>query len=138
MSMNEENKNDHSNASEHDLALLQGEWVQVGVEDNGVIDPPDTYGGAGVITLIDGHRFEARSPDGTLMLHGTFTLDATTTPKSITWVDAIGEEAGQPILASYKLDDDRFVFIAADPGMARPTQFRTTQGLTMRSFVRRD
>ncbi|MBB6183119.1 TIGR03067 domain-containing protein [Oleiagrimonas soli] len=137
MHANEENRSDTPSACERDLALLQGTWIQVGIEENGIVNPPDTYSGPDVTTLIDGHRFEVRTADGSLLLHGRFTLDATTTPKSITWVDAIGEEAGQPILASYRLDDDRFVFIAADPGMARPTQFRTTQGLTMRSFVRR-
>lgn len=137
MNRDAENGGDTSNASERDRALLQGAWVQVGIEENGVVDPPDIYSGAGVINRFDGDRFEVRAPDGAVLLHGTFTLDATTTPKSITWVDAIGEDAGQSLLASYRLDDDRFVFIAADPGMARPTRFRTSPGLTLRSFVRR-
>jgi uncharacterized protein (TIGR03067 family) len=68
---------------------------------------------------------------------GVFVLDADTTPKSITWVDAIGADAGKSLPASYRLEGDHFVFIAADEGMPRPTVFSTGPGQTMRTFVRR-
>ena len=49
----------------------------------------------------------------------------------------MGDDAGKPLPASYRLDGDEFVFIAADEGMPRPTVFSTGPGQTMRSFVRR-
>ncbi|MFP3374189.1 TIGR03067 domain-containing protein, partial [Pseudomonas sp. SIMBA_068] len=74
---------------------------------------------------------------GEILLAGRFELDASTTPKSITWTDAIGEDAGKQLPASYRLDGDDFVFIAAHEGMPRPTVFSTGPGQTMRTFVRR-
>ena len=77
-----------------------------------------------------------RTLQGELLLEGRFILDASTTPCAITWIDAIGPDAGQPLPASYCLDGDDFVFVAADAGALRPTEFRTVPGLTMRRFVR--
>lgn len=127
----------HTNPTEHDLTALQGVWEQVSFEENGVIDPPDEHGAPGACTHIRGQRFAVRTTAGELLLEGDFTLDATTTPKCITWVDSMGADAGKPLLAIYQLDGDRFRFIAADEGMPRPMVFRTTPGQTMRGFVRR-
>lgn len=129
--------NDSSvSATEHDIALLQGIWRQVAFEENGVVNPPDIHGGAGALTTIEGRHFSVRAHSGELLLEGSFELDATTMPPAITWVDAIGDDAGRHLPAIYRLEQDRFVFIAADAGMARPAAFRTTPGLTLRGFVR--
>jgi len=127
----------HHDTSQHDLAALQGRWEQVTFEENGVTNPPDEHGAPGALTHIHGHRFEVRTTTGELLLEGSFTLDASTTPKSITWLDSMGADAGKPLPASYRLDGDSFLFIAADEGMPRPTIFQTTHGQTMRGFVRR-
>jgi len=119
-----------------DLAMLQGTWEQISMEEDGVIDPPDTHGAPGATTTIIGNGFSVMTRDGHVLLEGTFELDARTEPKSITWIDATGPDAGKRLPASYILDGDRFVFIAADEGAPRPTDFRTKPGLTMRSFVR--
>lgn len=120
-----------------DLASLQGTWEQIAFEEDGRLNPPDTHGAQGARTVIKGQRFSVRTPDGELLLEGNFTLDATTSPKSITWVDSMGADQGKALPASYVLEGDHFVFIAADEGAARPTEFHTQPGLTMRSFVRR-
>ncbi len=123
-------------ASARDLAALQGDWEQVAFEENGVANPPDEYGPQGALTTFHGNHFAVRAADGTLLLEGSYTIDASTTPRAITWVDAMGADKGKPLLASYRLDGDDFVFIAADPGEPRPTVFRTVPGLTMRTLVR--
>lgn len=123
-------------ATECDLATLQGTWQQVAFEEDGIADPPDSTGAPGALTTICGRHFSVRTTDGTLLLEGTFELDASTTPKAITWIDAIGVDRGKRLPASYQLEGDHFVFIAADAGMPRPTTFKTTPGLTMRMFVR--
>ena len=66
-----------------------------------------------------------------------FFLDSGTVPKSITWIDSMGDDAGKHLPASYRLDGDEFAFIAADEGMPRPTIFSTGPGQTMRTFLRR-
>lgn len=119
-----------------DLAALQGTWEQVAFEENGIQNPPDTHGAPGAKTTITGNHFAVTTPDGHVLLEGTFTLDATTSPKSITWTDSTGPDAGKHLPASYILDADSFQFIAADEGAPRPTEFRTKPGQTMRSFVR--
>ncbi|QOQ77153.1 TIGR03067 domain-containing protein [Pseudomonas poae] len=123
--------------SNSDYQALQGSWEQTALEDSGVLNPVDAHTAPGALTTITGDYFEVRTTDGEVLLAGRFTLDSTTTPKSITWVDAIGEDAGKPLPASYRLEGDDFVFIAADAGMPRPTVFSTGPGQTMRTFVRR-
>lgn len=120
-----------------DYHALQGAWEQTALEDNGVLNPPDAHSAPGAITTIAGDRFEVTTVDGNILLAGRFSLDTHTTPKSITWVDSIGDDAGKQLPASYQLDGDHFVFIAADEGMPRPTVFSTGLGQTMRTFVRR-
>ena len=120
-----------------DLQALQGTWEQTALEDSGVLNPVDEHTAPGALTTITGDRFEVTTVSGDVLLAGQFILDATTQPKSITWIDAIGDDAGKSLPASYRLEADDFVFIAADEGMPRPTVFSTAAGQTMRTFVRR-
>ncbi len=126
-----------SSISDADLQALQGAWEQIALEDGGVLNPVDAHTAPGAITTISGQHFEVKTVSGEVLLAGHFTLDSSTGPKSITWVDAIGDDAGKQLPASYRLDGDEFVFIAADEHMPRPTLFRTGPGQTMRTFVRR-
>lgn len=126
-----------SSSPDPDFHALQGAWEQTALEDNGVLNPSDAHSAPGAITTLQGDQFEVRTIQGELLLAGRFTLDSSTTPKSITWVDSTGEDAGKQLPASYRLEGDEFVFIAADEGMPRPTAFATGPGQTMRSFVRR-
>lgn len=123
--------------SRRDVAALQGSWEQIGLEADGISDPPDIHGAPGALTTFVGDQFAVRTVDGSLLLAGAFTLDASTTPKSITWIDSMGSDTGKKLPASYKLDGDYFVFIAGDEGAPRPTVFQTVPGQTMRTFVRR-
>jgi uncharacterized protein (TIGR03067 family) len=123
--------------SEIDLQALQGAWEQIDLEDSGVSNPPDEHGAPGALTTIEGNQFKVVTPDGTLLLAGSFTLDASTTPKSITWTDSMGADEGKQLPASYKLEGDHFVFIAGDEGCDRPKEFRTQKSETMRTFIRR-
>lgn len=123
---------------EPDYLALQGVWEQTALEVDGVPNPPgDAHTAPGAVTLITDDRFEVRTVEGKLLLAGRFSLDSSTHPKSITWVDSIGEDAGKQLPASYRLEEDTFVFIAADEGMPRPSVFSTGPGQTLRSFVRR-
>jgi uncharacterized protein (TIGR03067 family) len=120
----------------NDLQNLQGTWTQTRFEENGVINPPDIHGGNGAITTIEGDTFAVHLPDGKLLLAGRFIIDPTTTPRSITWIDSMGDDAGKQLPASYVLEGDSFVFIAGDEGMPRPVEFVTSPRLTLRGFVR--
>jgi uncharacterized protein (TIGR03067 family) len=119
-----------------DLQMLQGSWLQVRFEENGVANPEDSHSAPGAFLTIEGGSFHVGVPEKETILKGTFTLDATTFPKSMTWVDSIGEDVGKPLPAIYDLSNDTFTFVAADEGMPRPTEFNTKPGLTLRSLVR--
>lgn len=123
--------------SDPDVEALQGAWEQTSLEDSGVLNPVDAHTAPGAITTIAGDRFEVKTISGEILLAGRFSLDSTTNPKSITWVDDIGDDAGKQLPASYRLEGDEFVFIAADESMPRPTLFSTCPGQTMRTFIRR-
>jgi uncharacterized protein (TIGR03067 family) len=125
-----------SDGSARDLARLQGAWEQIRLEADGVVNPPDEHSAPDALTTFNGTHFSVRTTDGELLLEGSFALDASTHPKSITWIDAIGADQGQPLPAIYTLDDDRFEFIAGNTDAPRPTEFRTMPGQTMRTFVR--
>jgi uncharacterized protein (TIGR03067 family) len=122
---------------QRDLAALQGTWKQIAHEADGIVNPPDDLSPPGAITTINGHRFAVHTVEGELLLEGSFTLDTSLTPKAITWVDAIGPDAGKSLPASYVLEGDHFQFIAGDEGAPRPVVFRTSTGQTMRTFARK-
>lgn len=123
--------------ADRDLAILQGQWKQIGFEENGLDALTSEHGAASAITTINGCQFSVRASDGELLLAGTFTLDASVRPKAITRMDSIGADAGKRLPASYALNSDHFVFIAADEGASRPTEFRTKPGQILRRFVRK-
>jgi uncharacterized protein (TIGR03067 family) len=76
--------------SKIDLAALQGSWIQVDFQENGVSNPPDELGDTSrSITTFSEDRFSVRSPKGTLLLEGTFELDASCTPKAVDWIDSV-------------------------------------------------
>ncbi|MEY4879315.1 MAG: hypothetical protein RJB62_784 [Pseudomonadota bacterium] len=119
-----------------DLAALQGAWKQVGFEANGAVDVPDEFGAHDNITTFAGNHFVVRSPEGVLLLEGEFDLYPYSNPKSVNWRDTMGSDTGKTLPSIYCLEDDHFVFVAADDGAPRPTMFRTVSGQTMRTFVR--
>jgi uncharacterized protein (TIGR03067 family) len=119
-----------------DLEALQGCWKQVALQADGFDRPYDDLSPVGGTTVFIGDRFIVRAADGGHLLEGRFRLEASTTPKQVDWIDAVGPDAGKVLPAIYKLEDDRFVFVAGDAGAPRPTQFCTGSGQVMRTFLR--
>lgn len=119
-----------------DLDRLQGKWAQVAFEENGFVDPPDSHGADGAVMTISGQSFHVAIPGGETLIEGRFTLDHAANPKSIDWMDSMGDDAGKTLPAIYRLADDRFEFAAADADMARPEGFHGGQGITIRGFIR--
>jgi uncharacterized protein (TIGR03067 family) len=103
--------------------MLQGAWKQTRLEADGVVNPPDDHGAPDALTTVAGSNFSVRTIEGSLLLEGAFVPDASTSPKSITWIDSVGEDKGKPLPASYTLEDDRFKFTAGNGGAPRPPNF---------------
>ena len=127
----------NTDACRRDLERLQGTWEQTGLEADGIALSHDEHSPPDSLCSFDGNRFCVRAADGSVLLEGAFTLDATTDPKSITWVDSMGEDQGKHLPAIYELEGNAFVFVAADEGAPRPTAFRTETGQTLRRFARK-
>lgn len=123
--------------SEKDLALLQGVWEQVRHEANGAAIFDGILDAAGNQVIIAGNDFTVISAKGEVLLKGTFLLDATTIPRQVTWIGATGPDQGKSVSAIYSISGDEFVFVYAQDGAAKPTDFRADAGQAMRRFARR-
>jgi uncharacterized protein (TIGR03067 family) len=120
---------------EGELERFQGTWKQIAYERDGVTEPLDEQGWD-PITTFTGSEFVVTLADGSIPIKGTFRIDPTRNPKTVEWMDTIGEDAGQTLLAIYALEDDRLIFCAAYPGLERPREFRTRPGQVLRVFRR--
>src|SRR5690348_13448204 len=120
---------------EGELERFQGTWKQIAYERDGVKEPLDEQGWD-PITTFTGEEFVVTLADGSIPIKGTFRIDPTRNPKTVEWMDTIGEDAGQTLLAIYALEDDRLIFCAAYPGLERPREFRTQPGQVLRVFLR--
>jgi uncharacterized protein (TIGR03067 family) len=93
-----------------DLQALQGSWEQVYLEVDGVANPADEHTVPGVRTLICRNDFVVHRASGEVLLRDVFELDASTSPKSITWIDSIAADSGKRLPASYQIGQGGFIF----------------------------
>jgi len=121
----------HLDEISKEMQRLQGTWQQIGYERDGVTEPLDELGWEPRTTFV-GDRFVVTLADGSIPIKGTYKIDPTRNPKTVDWTDTIGEDAGKTLLAIYRLEEDRFTFCAAYPGLERPTEFRTRPGQVLR------
>ena len=115
-----------------EVERFQGTWKQIAYERDGVWEPFDDEQGSEPRVTFTGDEFVVTLADGSIPIRGTYRIDPTRNPKTVDWMDAIGEDAGKTLLAIYSLEGDRFVFCAAYPGHERPTEFKTRPGQVLR------
>lgn len=113
---------------------LQGTWVQVECEADGVKNPVEDYGVQN-LTVIAGNTFTVTRADGAVVIKGTFALNPESEPKYIDWSDTFGSDAGKTFPAIYTLDGDTFTFCAGDEG-ARPDALHTKKNQVCRILKR--
>jgi uncharacterized protein (TIGR03067 family) len=107
--------NPTAHAIAEEMRKLQGFWKQIVYERDGVSEPPDERGWEPIVAIV-GDTFVVTLADGSTPISGKFRLDPTTDPKTIDWLDEVGEDAGKTIPAIYSLQGDRFTFCAAYEG----------------------
>lgn len=121
----------------NDIDTLQGQWLQIGYERDGIISPVDAEQGWNPLTTISGLGFMVTIANGDTVLVGTFTLNSEQQPKEIDWVDTGGFYASdRTIKAIYILTETEFIFCASYDGAARPTEFKTKPGQVLRRMRR--
>jgi RNA polymerase sigma factor (sigma-70 family) len=109
-----------------DFPLLQGEWREVAVEqDGGPSDNkvPVEYVGSFVISGRDFHRFQTLA-DGRVLgsERGTFVLDDSRRPRMIDFKLTFGTIHG-----IYEIDGDALTLCATSEGGPHPSDFATTK-----------
>ncbi len=120
-----------------DISLLQGRWLQISYERDGIVEPTDCEKGWNPLTEILDQGFTVMIADGSTILRGMFELDQTLNPKEIDWIDKAGVYAStKRIKAIYTLNETDFVFCASYNGEARPTEFKTKLGQVLRRMKR--
>jgi uncharacterized protein (TIGR03067 family) len=114
-----------------DIDEFQGTWKQIAYERDGVKEPFDEYGWEPRATF-SGNMFVVTLANGSIPIKGTFQLDSNCQPKAMDLTDTFGADTGKTFLAIYLLQGDRLIFCAAEPGLARPTEFTTKRGQVLR------
>jgi len=107
-----------------DLEEVQGSWKPVEAVLEGQ-PMPETVVTSIRLKLEEGNYevFVGDQAD-----RGTYTLDGTSMPKSITIVGTVGPNAGRTFPAIYKLHGDTLRICYDLSGTQRPTEFRSTAG----------
>ena len=117
-------------ASQDDLAKLQGTWVTLSlVNDGKTLVGENTPPKKGPITKFayEGDKWMVRVGDRTVAT-GVFKIDATKTPKEIDILDETGVKNEKTKLGIYEFDGNAYKFCLAPAGKPRPTDFTSKEG----------
>ncbi len=116
---------DDSPAVQHDLALLQGEWLMLSGSADGMPMPDQMRSQMKRVCKGD----EATTTmAGQLYLKAKITIDPAQKPKTIDYLMTEGFTKGKTQLGIYEIDGDTFRSCFAKPGAERPTDFTTKPG----------
>jgi uncharacterized protein (TIGR03067 family) len=120
-------------AAKKELALLEGEWGVVSIEQGGM-PLPEMY--------VKGSKRICKDSELTVIVGGEVymkakcSVDPSKKPKTIDYVVSDGPYKGQTLLGIYEIADDTMKTCFAAPGKDRPTGFATKvgDGLTLSSW----
>lgn len=111
-------------ADQPDATAIQGSWVPIKAELGGTPLPAAVLKTIS-LKLTDG-KYDVLAdnhPD-----KGTYTLDSTANPKSITIIGTDGPNKGKTFPSIYELKGDTLRICYDLSGTARPTEFKTIAG----------
>jgi len=112
-------------SSDKRLAEFQGEWSMVSGVMNGQAMDRSTV--QWVRRITTGNEIAVCAGPQTLM-RMTFTIDASTSPKSIDYVNTAGSYKGKTQLGIYQFDRDLLTVCVSSPGAVRPRAFTSEKG----------
>ena len=108
-----------------DLKKMQGDWVVVSMEVDGMRIPDDDA--QALFRTVKGDKYTVSRYRKTAG-KGTIKLDATKKPRAFDAIpDGAAGKAG-PVLGIYEFDGEKLKLCYAPPGMPRPTEFRSKEG----------
>ena len=112
-------------AAAEDLKKMQGDWVVVTMESDGMKIPDDDA--QALFRTVKGDQYTV-SRYQRVRGKGTIQLDATKKPRTIDARPAGAAPDAKPLLGIYEFDDGKLKLCFAAPGKDRPTLFRTAEG----------
>jgi uncharacterized protein (TIGR03067 family) len=98
-----------------------GAWVFKSIQADGQELPADSFKTSRLI--CNGRDFTTESPDS--VLHGTFTIDVSKSPKCIDVIFSDGPDKGKTFRGVYVLKDNSYKVCMAIPGKDRPQAFES-------------
>jgi uncharacterized protein (TIGR03067 family) len=107
-----------------DLKRMQGEWVVVSMEVDGMKVPDDDA--MALFRSVKGDSYTV-SRYRRIRGKGTIRLDATKKPRAIDALPAGATDKAQSLLGIYEFEGNKLKLCFARPGMARPTEFRSKE-----------
>jgi uncharacterized protein (TIGR03067 family) len=108
-------------ADDSDAKTMQGSWTALKAELAGKPMPPAFL--KSIALKLDGGKYEVNV--GGKLDRGTYTLDQTTNPKSMTLRGTEGPNEGKTFLCIYKIDADTLEVCYDLSGTKTPTAFST-------------
>jgi len=120
----------------NDLKLLQGRWIQIKCNSDGVDNPIDEFKHNPELEIIE-NAFSVFESSGELIIAGVFTINPLADPKAIDWTDTFGADKGKTFPSIYTLSESELVFCAANEDMGRPDSYAPGYGYTIRYFKRK-
>ena len=116
---------DAPDANKKDLEKMQGDWAAVSAVRDGMALPDDDA--QSLFRTVKGDSFSVSRFDR-VVGQGTFTIDATKTPKTLDARPANAPAKAPPTLAIYEFDGERLKVCVAPPGQPRPADFACKAG----------
>ena len=117
-----------------DIKKLQGTWNIASLEVDGAKQPDGAFQGAQI--TIKGDSFTTTAMGD--VYSGTFSVDASATPKTIDMHFADGPEKGNTSLGIYDIEGDSWRLCLTVTGKTRPRAFATSpgSGLALETLVK--
>jgi uncharacterized protein (TIGR03067 family) len=103
-----------------DLMRMQGDWVVVSMEVDGMKVPDDDA--MALFRSVKGDSYTV-SRYRRVRGKGTIRLDATNRPRAIDAIPAGATDKAQSLLGIYEFEGNKLKLCFARPGTARPTEF---------------
>jgi uncharacterized protein (TIGR03067 family) len=107
-------------AAAADLKRMQGNWLVVSMEVDGLKVPDDDA--MALFRSVKGDRYTV-SRYRKVVGKGTVKLDATKKPRAIDALPAGASGEAKALLGIYEFEGNKLKLCFARPGMARPTEF---------------
>lgn len=120
----------------NDLNLLQGRWIQIKCNSDGIENPIDEFKHNPELVVIE-NTFSVFASNGELIIAGVFNINPIAHPKCIDWTDTYGADKGKTFPSIYTLSENELVFCAANDDMERPCSYEPGYGYTIRYFKRK-